>query len=210
MSTTFDVLPCKDYIPTFSEIIELADSHINTFLRSIGINEKIDLMVNIHKNDEGYVNNQVLSERAQWAEDSYAWFYINGVPGGTDAHFWSFDESEREIWKEEIQTNSNAGKYADEINRSLRVGNRWNFRRSAGQPGIIVLSYGLIAAAIAQLTDGLIYTDDGAWDYSLFPAKVDDFLNWYFRPEIATHTESKEWAEVCIDSIRKELEERVL
>lgn len=209
MSTTFNVLPCKEYIPTFSEVIDLANSYINDFLKSVDINDRIDLKVDLHKHDESFINNKILDERAQWEDDLYAWFYINGVPGGADAYFWSFDEFDREIWEEEIDTNSQVSKYADEINKCLKVGYRWHFRRSAGQPRIVVLSYGLVAAAFAQLTDGLIYTDDGAWDYSLFPARVDDFLKWYFRPEVTTHMESKEWAERCIESIFEELQQRV-
>jgi hypothetical protein len=208
MSTTFEVLPGKDYIPTFDELIELSSAYINAYLKSIGINEEVDLLVNLHKKDESYFNNEVLYDNAKWEDDSYAWFHIDGVAGGTDAYFWPFDEFDRDIWKEEIQLNPQISKYANEINICLNIGHRWSFRRSAGQPGIIVLSYGLIAAALAELTHGLIYSDDGAWDYSLFPASINDFLGWYFRPEITTHTESKQWAESCIKRIREELDMR--
>lgn len=208
MSTTFDVLPRKNYIPTFSEIIELANSYINTYLQNIGIIEPVSILVNLHKKDESNVREIMMHEKVQWDDDSYIWFYLEGKPGGTDVYFWSFDETELDMWKEEISNNPRISKYAEDILTSINIGYHWNFRRSAGQPAIINLSYGLIAAALAQLTDGLIYSDDGAWDYSLFPTQVDDFISHYFIPEKATNSDYKEWAETCIKLIYKELNEK--
>jgi len=43
------------------------------------------------------------------------------------------------------------------------------------------LAYGLIAASLAEITGGFVYSDDGAWDYSYFPAlpkiSLDGTLN---------------------------------
>jgi len=43
------------------------------------------------------------------------------------------------------------------------------------------LAYGLIAASLAEITGGFVYSDDGAWDYSYFPALPEDFFRWYFK-----------------------------
>lgn len=81
----------------------------------------------------------------------------------------------------------------------------WSFRRSIGQPGIIVLSYGLISASVAELTNGILWSDDGAWDYERFPAESKDFFDWYFRPDKALDADKADWAKRCIDGIREEL-----
>jgi len=94
--------------------------------------------------------------------------------------FYKITELDREIWKNEIETNIKA-----------RV------RKSIGQPGIINLAYGLIAASLAEITGGFVYSDDGAWDYSYFPALPEDFFRWYFKPEYVVKNEDKVWLQNC-------------
>ena len=50
-----------------------------------------------------------------------------------------------------------------------------------GQPAIVSLYYGYLAIAIAVLTDGIIYSDDGAWDYSRLPIEGKFFKNEYLN-----------------------------
>lgn len=45
------------------------------------------------------------------------------------------------------------------------------------------LFYGYIAIALAKLTDGFIYSDDGAWEYSYFPMHAEDFEKIYLNKE---------------------------
>jgi hypothetical protein len=161
--------------------------------------------VQLHKKDESVIINPDLTNRVSWDYDFYAWFFINGIPGGTDAYFWNIDDLHKEFMNYEMENNNNTLKYKDEIIKSMEIGYRWNFRRSAGQPGIIVLAYGLLSASLCELTDGLIYTDDGAWDYSLFPTTAEEFCMWYFRPELSRKHDDKKWAEECIASLHNEL-----
>ncbi len=35
------------------------------------------------------------------------------------------------------------------------------------------------------LTDGIVHSDDGAWNYNSLPARSSEFLESYFRPELA-------------------------
>ena len=93
----------------------------------------------------------------------------------------------------------------EKLEKAKSLNRLWNFRRSAGQPGIIALSYGLISASIAKLTNGILWSDDGAWDNQKFPANSSDFFDWYFRLDSATMTNDAEWAKECIESIKEEL-----
>jgi hypothetical protein len=42
-------------------------------------------------------------------------------------------------------------------------------------------AYGFAAASFAKLTDGIIFSDTGAWDYSKFPCFAKDFLKFYYN-----------------------------
>jgi hypothetical protein len=79
------------------------------------------------------------------------------------------------------------------------------FRRSWGLPAIIHLAYGLIAASVAELTEGIITSWDGAWDRERFPATADECLSWYFRPSSALTADNREWAQTCLRALAEEL-----
>ena len=81
------------------------------------------------------------------------------------------------------------------------LGFYWAFRRSAGQPAVINLSYGLIAAAFAELSNGFVFSDDGAWDYASFPTNANRFLENYFDPQYPV-PEYANWAKECIGIIK--------
>jgi len=83
------------------------------------------------------------------------------------------------------------------MEKCFESGFYWAFRRSIGQPAIINLSYGLIAAAFTELTNGLIFSDDGAWDYAIFPTSADRFLQSYFNP-LYSAPKYASWARECI------------
>lgn len=205
MSTIFSVYPGKEYIPSFAELLDISDKRINTFLADLSGFKSIVLDVEIHKEIDHLPVSFNISDKLIWNDDSYAWFFIHGVYGGTDSYFDKIEELDKEIWKEEIKSNIKAHQLQDIINRSINIGYYWSFRRSAGQPGIINLAYGLIAASLAELTDGFVFSDDGAWDYNCFPALADDFIAWYFKPEFTQNDEYKEWAQKCIELMYDEL-----
>jgi hypothetical protein len=75
-----------------------------------------------------------------------------------------------------------------------------------GQPAIINLTYGLLAGCLAELTNGLIMSDDSAWDWSLMPATGRDFLDFYFVPERTANSDCQEWASRCMNAIQEEMD----
>ncbi len=134
-------------------------------------------------------------QTADW-DAEYAWFYVEpGDGGGTDAYYCKVDELTLEIW-------DSFREYGDtyiNVNDSLSIGHYWSFRRSAGQPAIINLAYGLIASALAELTKGYIYSDDGAW-YGR-PVGADKFDSLYFIAEKADTIGNALWYENCLEQI---------
>lgn len=86
---------------------------------------------------------------------------------------------DKDFWREEIQVNENARAMKEKIDASLEVGYYWSVKRTMGQPAIVSLYNGYLAIAIAALTDGIIYSDDGAWDYSRMPIEGTAFQTEY-------------------------------
>lgn len=201
MSTTFEVLPGKPNIPDFSEILALSNKNINAYLSNIGIHNKLSIAVNLQKIITHELIDFETRDKFLQNESNYAWFYFPDVAGGIACYYYRNLPIYVDIWREELTTNINEKKYKDIIMKNMNLGYRWIFRRSAGQPAIAVLLYGILAASLAHLTDGIIFSDDGAWDYSKFPALADEFMSWYFRPEFATKEEDRSFSEQCISEI---------
>ncbi len=139
------------------------------------------------------------------------WFTVEGIQGGTDAyckHLESKDiDPEDPWWKVDYikDQNTQIEDIDPKLEKSKILNRSWYFRRSAGQPATIALSYGMISAAVAELTGGILRFDDGAWDHKRWPAHSKDFLDWYFRPDKALTTDNKEWAQICIEGIKDEI-----
>lgn len=205
MSTNFYVYPGKDYIPTFKELLDKSNRKLSEYLSNLGGLRNAYLDVEIHNIKDHSKINFSINDKMIWKEDHYAWFFVAGIAGGTDSYYYKTTELDKETWKEEIETNIKAQQLQDTINRGMNIGYHWSFRRSAGQPGTINLSYGLIAASLAEITDGFVYSDDGAWDYNCFPAMAGDFFGWYFKPEFVVKSDDKVWVQDCIKSIYEEL-----
>lgn len=209
MSTVFNVFPCKDYVPSFRQVLGTATKHLNAFLRDYGIEKSIALDVGLRANHEELQILPIdLDGPCWWPESQYAWFFAQDVPGGTDAYADVIgkddDDLGRSLLIDEVD-HSKWEEFADSIRQALDVGRYWSFRRSAGQPAIINVGYGIIAASLAELTNGFVHSIDGGWERDLLPARPADFLRWYFRPELAQDDGKREWAQRCIDALPVEL-----
>src|SRR5688572_1259518 len=86
MSTAFYIIPTDNIDITFGQVIEISERHINTFLNSVGIEQSIELKVNLHENSEIYVKEIQMTDKFEWSKDEYVWFAIKGLLGGTDAY----------------------------------------------------------------------------------------------------------------------------
>jgi hypothetical protein len=206
MSTTFEVFPQLPLIPTFRQIVDLSTTRLHQYLSSYGIDSKYRTAVTLRRKDPDAEQPTDLASPASWTDDLYAWFYVPSVSGGTDAYFWELEEDDREMVLEEFRVPELPEGRRRYILACLGNDHYWHFRRSAGQPAIINVAYGLIAASVAELTGGFIYSIDGGWEYKRFPATAEEFYQWYFRPEQAIQPEEKQWAEKCLKIIAGESE----
>ena len=189
MSTVFDVFPTADRIRTFNELLRLASDHLNSLLSTSGIIKIVSLEVGL-RDDQDHVLAIDLNGPCWWDEGRYAWFYIPGVPGGTDAHTNLRSEERLDILQPRDAS------MASLVEKSRRVGRHWSFRRSMGQPALINIAYGMLAGSLAQITDGLVDSIDCAWDSSLLPARSSEFFEWFMRPDANSDPSWQNWSEL--------------
>ncbi|PIB34584.1 hypothetical protein BFP72_03745 [Reichenbachiella sp. 5M10] len=210
MSTTFEIIPVEKKNITFRQVIDLSEQRINSFFDSLKIKSNIKLEINLHEISERYVKEVDLDSEFFWTDNEYVWFTINGIPGGTDAYCErikdDFDESNPwGIFEEMILNNKTIKDFELKIDKSKKLNIYWRLRRSAGQRASINVAYGIISASIAELTGGFIWTEDGAWNFSKFPAEPHEFYKWYFKPDSEDDGDLKEWAISCLGGIAYEL-----
>jgi hypothetical protein len=203
MSTTFQVYPGVDKIPSFRQLLDRADAHLNEFLTEYNVGYAVAIEAGM-RDHRDQVLPLDLARPAWWNEGEYAWFYVPGVPGGTDAYARPMDELDRGVLSEDAGARRE-GAFRELIHRSLEIGRMWSFRRSIGQPAIINVAYGFLAGSLAELTDGLVDSIDNGWDFKSLPARADEFLAMYFRPDRTEDAGKREWAARCIAHIRDEL-----
>jgi hypothetical protein len=106
---------------------------------------------------------------------------VGDVPGGSDAYFDDDHVQIQDRWADGFD-DPRRKRLEPPIRECIGTGHRCRIRRSAGQPAVINLAYGLIASSLAAITDGFLTSDDSASDWQRLPALPDDFLAWYFRP----------------------------
>jgi hypothetical protein len=204
MSTTFEVYPRTRDLPTFAAVVESATKELRRFFASIKIEARPCIRVRLQSCKDNVHLPFSLDAPAKWTKDSYAWFMVGDIRGGTDAYFADDVAVIREYWEGELQ-NPNCTRMEPAIRECMDIGHFWWFRRSMGQPATINLAYGLIAGTLAGLTNGIVYSMDSAWDWQRMPAYSGEFLSWYFRPELALDADRREWSRRCLDLIPSEL-----
>jgi len=205
MSTTFDVYPRTTDLPSFAAIIDRSTAELHRFLGSVGIRARPPIHLRIQRcEDDSHVAFS-LDAPARWDKDNYAWFMVGDALGGSDAYFDDDRAQIQERWEDGFASPPRT-RLEPLIRACIGTGHRWWFRRSIGQPAVINLAYGLIAASLAAITDGFLTSDDSAWDWQRLPARPDEFLAWYFRPEQAIEANFREWSQRCLGYLAEELD----
>ncbi len=208
MALTFQVFPGRSKAPSFANVMRLGSHKFHHYLHSIGVRTRYDVEVQLRTVDSPDPCSLDLCSPFVWTPDQFVWFGLAGVPGGTDV--WSgpltrlpMDRGELPEWLTDAITDP------DVLSTARHWDRDWLFRRSAGQPALVVVLYGFLASALAQLTNGLIYSDDGAWDFERFPARSVAFDGWYLRPEQALSGDAFGWGSQIQRGVLREDREHV-
>ena len=205
MSTTFNIIPVKvDNSLTFQNVLSLAKHTLENQLTQLSINISIDFSVNLRHHKEQYVKQINPDTKFIWPNDEYAWFAAHQSTGGTDAYCRKLLDTLAN-WETYIEDNLDAVKVVPNLKQQIMSCEyEWYFRRSAGQAPLINLAYGHLAAAVAKLTNGYIYSNDGAWNHDIFPVTAEELLKVYFYPDKATDFADYDLVTRSIDNLRAE------
>ena len=206
MSTTFDVYPRTRGLPSFRQLLDSSTSELHRFLGSVAIRARPSIHMRLHRKSDNSHLEFEQSDPLRWGADTYAWFMVGEVPGGTDAYFGEGASAIREMWEDKCN-GPQCEQLEPLIRECLDVGHYWSFRRSAGQPAVISLAYGLIAGSLAALTGGFLNSGDSGWESTRLPAQPQEFLGYYFRPEHTLEPSFQDWSRRCLASLAAELDE---
>lgn len=67
----------------------------------------------------------------------------------------------------------------DKLAKVLRSDHYWSEYRNMGGPAVASTGYGLVAAALAEATDGVIASFDSAFDIEHNGETAERFLSWW-------------------------------
>ncbi|MBQ8528095.1 MAG: hypothetical protein IJ429_06430 [Lachnospiraceae bacterium] len=196
---SFDVFPTKNKIPKCDEIIRYSVRLLRDYLKREKIDKDIEISaIEVSDTKEIHINptNLTLNEKC------HTTFNLNDE-GEAYVFFHKLTDVDNDFWKEELQENINAQSMKEKINANLEIGYSWSIKRIMGQPAIVSLYYGYLAIAIAVLTDGIIYSDDGAWDYSCFPIEGSNFEEKYLKVEKIKEEMVKDNIEKWLSELKK-------
>ncbi len=201
MSMVFEVLPTIHKIPACEEIILHSGHLFNDYLMKHGIKLEIDVISK--ENDlSGPKSSNPLYLVSD--ENSYSVFELNGE-GEVYVFFNKSSELDEECWNEEIKHNKNAKALIKEVEANKKLGYSWMVKRTAGQSAIVNLYYVFLAISIAVSTAGIIYSDDGAWEYSKLPMSGERFISEYLNADYVEDTKLKEWVEKQLKIVKERI-----
>ncbi|CAG7659143.1 hypothetical protein ACFQI7_37485 [Paenibacillus allorhizosphaerae] len=204
MSTSFDVYITSDKLPSYEALIDRANKILESKLHSIGIKRSFNFDISM-RNKEGLIQFE-LSEPIEISDDNYLWVTVNDIDGGFCIYQHRNDQIYKDLWNDEFNR-VQSRKFEDAIRTSLEKEFHWSVVRYMGTDPFYNLAYGFFASAFAELTNGIIFSDDNAWEYSKFPCLPDEFNKFYFNPDSTFEKDHQEWALRNIEHIIKELVE---
>lgn len=198
MSMSFEIFPTTKKKPKCDEIIKYSVQLFTEFLKKKKISQGIDITTReVTADNEVYINPISLVLK----ENYHTVFNLNGE-GEVYVFYHELSDLDKDFWNEEIQENKNAQSMKEKIDANLEIGYSWSVKRTMGQPAIVSLYYGYLAIAIAILTDGIIYSDDGAWDYSRLPIEGKIFKTEYLNIEYISDVMVKDNVEKWLGKLK--------
>lgn len=197
MSTNFEIFPTGSKIPDCKSVIDYSVNLLNKFLRDNKIIKNIDVTAKEVTNE---IDDGICPQYLALNENNYTVFNVNNE-GEAYVHYYKNSQIDKKFWTEEISINKNAQSLKDKIYANMELGYSWSVKRTMGQPAIVSLYYGYLAIAIAVLTNGIIYSDDGAWDYSRLPVDGKDFEREYLNIENVTDIQVRENVKRWLDEV---------
>lgn len=203
MSTSFEVFPTNTCIPNIEDVISTSVELLNRFFKKNQIEKDFQIELEIYNLSNGNKLDKK-HEKLITSEDEQLAIIIRNE-GYTNIFYHDLINIDCEFWESEMQYNKNALALKSEIEMNKKIGYYWSVKRNVGQPPVVNLLYGYVAIAIAKVTDGFIYSDDGAWDYNCFPSTVNIFEKDYLSIEVLSDNDMKNFILYNINELKNNI-----
>ena len=195
MSTSIDVYPTVDALPLVEEIRGRTQELFQTLLNRHGIGSTIEVKALYPSPTDAPI--KYVEKDTVWTPDLYLTFdYL--IDGIWDSASWpscSFVEDEDRISEEDLTEPPDykpeylglwyiVGEFEDivpptRLAKILAQDHYWSDERNFGGPPVASTGYGLVCAALAEATDGIIASFDCAFDEKHNGETAEEFLLWW-------------------------------
>ena len=195
MSTTIDVYPTVDALPLVEEIRGRTQELFQTLLNRHGIGSTIEVKAFYPSSAD--IPIKYVEIDTVWTPDLYLGFEYS-IDGIWDSDSWpscSFVEDDDRISEEDLVYPFNSKpehlglwyiveEFEDivpptRLAKILAQDHYWSDERNFGGPPVASTGYGLVCAALAEATDGIIASFDCAFDEKHNGETAEEFLSWW-------------------------------
>ena len=195
MSTTIDVYPTIDALPLVEEIRGRTQELFQTLLNRHGIGSTIEVKAFYPSSAD--IPIKYVEIDTVWTPDLYLGFEYS-IDGIWDSDSWpscSFVEDDDRISEEDLVYPFNSKpehlglwyiveEFEDivpptRLAKILAQDHYWTDERNFGGPPVASTGYGLVCAALAEATDGIIASFDCAFDEKHNGETAEEFLSWW-------------------------------
>ena len=185
MSTTIHVYPTVNALPLVEEIRGRTQELFQTLLNRHGIGSTIEVKARYPSPADRPI--EYVEKDTVWTPDLYLTFeYL--IDGIWDSASWpscSFVEDDDRYIVEELEDIVPPTRLA----KILAQDHYWTDERNFGGPPVASTGYGLVCAALAEATEGIIASFDCAFDDKHNGETAEEFLAWWGDRQIDFYSE---------------------
>lgn len=175
MSTTIDVYPTINALPLVEEIRGRTQELFQTLLNRHGIGSTIEVIAFYPSPSKVPIKD--VEKDTVWTPDLYLGFeyLIDGIWDSNSWHSCSFIEADDRYIVEELEDIVPPTR----LSKILAQDHYWFDENNSDGPPVASTGYGLVCAALAEATEGIIASFDCESDEKYNGETAEEFLAWW-------------------------------
>ena len=175
MSTAIDVYPTVNALPLVEEIRGRTQELFQTLLNRHGIGSTIEVIAFYPSPSKLPIKD--VEKDTVWTPDLYLGFeyLIDGIWDSNSWHSCSFIEADDRYIVEELEDIVPPTR----LSKILAQDHYWFDENDSDGPPVASTGYGLVCAALAEVTEGIIASSDCESDEKYNAETAEEFLAWW-------------------------------
>lgn len=185
MSTAIDVYPTVNALPLVEEIRGRTQELFQTLLNRHGIGSTIEVIAFYPSPSKLPIKD--VEKDTVWTPDLYLGFeyLIDGIWDSNSWHSCSFIEADDRYIVEELEDTVPPTR----LSKILAQDHYWFDENDSDGPPVASTGYGLVCAALAEATEGIIASSDCESDEKYNAETAEEFLAWWGDRQIDLYGE---------------------